>query len=74
MHEFSESSLTPEAHSVLRDVFGYDSFRPGQAEVVATLMDGGHILAVMPTGSGKSRVELSAQADNRVGLGHPRLP
>ena len=54
MHEFSESTLTPEAHGVLRDVFGYDSFRPGQAEVVATLLDGGNILAVMPTGSGKS--------------------
>jgi ATP-dependent DNA helicase RecQ len=54
MHEFSESTLIPEAHGVLKDVFGYDSFRPGQAEVVETLLDGGHILAVMPTGSGKS--------------------
>jgi len=54
MHEFSESSLETAAHGVLKDVFGYDSFRPGQAEVVSTLLDGGHVLAVMPTGSGKS--------------------
>ena len=39
---------------ILKDVFGYDSFRPGQAEVVDTLLAGEHALAVMPTGSGKS--------------------
>lgn len=39
---------------ILKDVFGYDSFRPGQAEVVETLLAGEHALAVMPTGSGKS--------------------
>jgi ATP-dependent DNA helicase RecQ len=38
----------------LRDVFGYDAFRPGQEEVLAVLLAGGHILVVMPTGSGKS--------------------
>lgn len=54
MPELSPSTLTPNAHSVLKDVFGYDSFRAGQAEVVETLLGGGHILAVMPTGSGKS--------------------
>ena len=39
---------------ILKDVFGYDRFRPGQAEVVSTLLAGEHALAVMPTGSGKS--------------------
>jgi ATP-dependent DNA helicase RecQ len=39
---------------ILKDVFGYDQFRPGQAEVVETLLSGQHALAVMPTGSGKS--------------------
>ncbi|MCW8914569.1 MAG: RecQ family ATP-dependent DNA helicase, partial [Magnetovibrio sp.] len=39
---------------ILKDVFGYDKFRPGQAEVVETLLLGQHALAVMPTGSGKS--------------------
>jgi ATP-dependent DNA helicase RecQ len=39
---------------VLRDVFGYESFRPGQAEIVDTLLAGQNVLAVMPTGAGKS--------------------
>ncbi len=39
---------------ILKDVFGYDRFRPGQAEVVEALLAGDHTLAVMPTGSGKS--------------------
>jgi ATP-dependent DNA helicase RecQ len=39
---------------ILRDVFGFDSFRPGQEEIVDTLLADRHALAVMPTGSGKS--------------------
>jgi ATP-dependent DNA helicase RecQ len=39
---------------VLRDVFGYDSFRPGQEAIVDSLLAGRNVLAVMPTGSGKS--------------------
>ena len=44
--------MTPE--QVLRDVFGLESFRPGQAEVVEAQMAGRDVLAVAPTGSGKS--------------------
>ncbi|MGB8817521.1 MAG: DEAD/DEAH box helicase, partial [Rhizobiaceae bacterium] len=40
--------------SVLRDVFGFDDFRPGQEEIVDDLLADRHVLAVMPTGSGKS--------------------
>ncbi|WP_296744325.1 DNA helicase RecQ [Mesorhizobium sp.] len=39
---------------VLKDVFGFDDFRPGQAAVMDTLLSGRHVLAVMPTGAGKS--------------------
>ncbi|WP_292327832.1 DEAD/DEAH box helicase, partial [Mesorhizobium sp.] len=39
---------------VLKDVFGFDDFRPGQADVIETLLCGRHVLAVMPTGAGKS--------------------
>ncbi len=46
--------MTDAAHAVLRSVFGYDSFRPGQQEIVAALTDGLSVLAVMPTGAGKS--------------------
>ncbi|ESZ03265.1 MULTISPECIES: DNA helicase RecQ [unclassified Mesorhizobium] len=39
---------------VLKDVFGFDDFRPGQAAVMEALLGGRHVLAVMPTGAGKS--------------------
>ena len=42
------------AQGVLKEVFGFDSFRPGQEAVIAALLAGRHVLTVMPTGSGKS--------------------
>jgi ATP-dependent DNA helicase RecQ len=42
------------ARRVLREVFGYDSFRPGQEQVIAALLAGESALTVMPTGAGKS--------------------
>jgi ATP-dependent DNA helicase RecQ len=45
--------LAPAQHK-LRTVFGFDSFRHGQAEIVAAALRGRDVLAVMPTGSGKS--------------------
>jgi ATP-dependent DNA helicase RecQ len=39
---------------LLRDRFGFASFRPGQREVLAALAGQGAALAVFPTGSGKS--------------------
>jgi RecQ family ATP-dependent DNA helicase len=38
----------------LKELFGYEAFRPGQEEVVRHLMEGRSVLATMPTGSGKS--------------------
>jgi len=40
--------------SVLETTFGFDGFRPGQADVIDEIMAGRNILAVMPTGAGKS--------------------
>ena len=45
-----------DKHTVLKDVFGYDQFRPGQEEIIDTLLDGVSVLAVMPTGAGKSGI------------------
>ena len=42
------------ARRALKEVFGYDSFRPGQEEAVAAILRGRDVLAVMPTGAGKS--------------------
>ena len=43
-----------QKRQVLKDVFGFDRFRPGQEQAMDTLLAGQNILAVMPTGAGKS--------------------
>jgi ATP-dependent DNA helicase RecQ len=40
--------------TLLRDVFGFDAFRPGQEEIVRAVTEGQNVLAIMPTGGGKS--------------------
>ena len=42
------------AQSVLKDVFGYDTFLPLQCEVIENVLAGRDTLAIMPTGGGKS--------------------
>ncbi len=39
---------------ILQDVFGYSRFRPGQEEVIQSVLAGERVLAIMPTGGGKS--------------------
>jgi len=49
------AGLTPTALAAeLKQRFGFDSFRPGQQEVVCDILRGRDVLAVMPTGGGKS--------------------
>ena len=42
------------ARKTLSDVFGYERFRPGQESVVSAILSGRDVMAVMPTGAGKS--------------------
>ena len=42
------------ARRALREVFGFEGFRPGQEAAIEALLHGRHALTVMPTGSGKS--------------------
>ena len=48
------SASLATAHDLLHSVFGFGGFRPGQEEIVQAVLDGENVLAVMPTGSGKS--------------------
>src|SRR5436190_7579441 len=48
------SASLSTARDLLHSVFGFGGFRPGQEEIVQAVLDGENVLAVMPTGSGKS--------------------
>ena len=51
-----------ELLDVLRSRFGHEAFRPGQERVIRSLLDGRDVLALLPTGAGKSLVyQLIAQ-------------
>ena len=55
----SEPVVLPDAErerllAMLQEVFGYPSLRPGQEDVIGAVMRGDNVLAVMPTGAGKS--------------------
>ena len=43
-----------QASDLLSSIFGFDAFRPGQAEIVDAVCAGRDVLAIMPTGGGKS--------------------
>ena len=44
--------MTPQ--SVLKEYFGYDSFREGQEALIRRILSGGDVFGIMPTGAGKS--------------------
>ncbi len=52
----TEKPVTPATspEQVLHDVFGYETFRPLQEDIVHELVKGGNALVLMPTGGGKS--------------------
>ena len=46
--------LQAKMQNTLSDVFGFSDFRAGQRDIITRILAGEHILAVMPTGAGKS--------------------
>ena len=54
-------------HSVLREHWGFESFRPMQEQIIRSVMDGHDTLALMPTGGGKSLTyQVPAMASNGI--------
>ena len=63
--------MSPEtasrARALLKSVFGYEDFRSGQQDIISAVLAGGPVLAVMPTGSGKSMCyQLPALIEERL--------
>ena len=50
----AEGYVVVNAKTLLRDVFGFKKFRPGQLEIIDAVACGENVLAIMPTGGGKS--------------------
>ncbi|MCA0148067.1 DNA helicase RecQ [Rossellomorea vietnamensis] len=46
--------MITEAKKVLKQYFGYDEFRDGQASIIQYILDGKNTVGIMPTGGGKS--------------------
>ncbi|MEM6886176.1 MAG: DEAD/DEAH box helicase, partial [Verrucomicrobiota bacterium] len=43
-----------EIHAILKEVFGYSTFRPHQEEIINACLEGKDTFALLPTGGGKS--------------------
>ena len=50
----AEGYVVVSAKTLLKDVFGFKKFRPGQREIIDAVACGENVLAIMPTGGGKS--------------------
>ena len=46
--------MNRQAVQTLKTYFGYDTFREGQESVVESILEHRDVLAIMPTGAGKS--------------------
>src|SRR5262245_23430024 len=54
LRKAAQTPRDARALEILRSTFGYESFRPGQAEIIDALLAGRDCIGVMPTGAGKS--------------------
>ncbi|WP_413206619.1 DNA helicase RecQ [Rhodospirillum sp. A1_3_36] len=52
--EADSTGSSPDPRTLLADVWGFQDFRPGQAAIIEAILAGENVLAIMPTGAGKS--------------------
>ena len=65
----SKKVLMKDPQQILQHVFGFPDFRAPQDEIISTLVDGGDVLVLMPTGGGKSLCyQIPAIAREGVGI------
>ena len=65
----SKKVLMKDPQQILQHVFGFPDFRAPQDEIISTLVDGGDVLVLMPTGGGKSLCyQIPAIAREGVGV------
>ncbi len=58
-----------DPQQILQNIFGFPEFREPQDEIISTLVDGGDVLVLMPTGGGKSLCyQIPAIARRGVGI------
>lgn len=50
----SNAAIKQDPRAALKKYFGFDSFRPLQEEIVGAVLDGQDVMALLPTGGGKS--------------------
>ena len=53
-HTERKQTKIKKAKQVLKQYFGYDDFREGQAKLIEAVLEGRDVLGIMPTGAGKS--------------------
>ncbi len=47
-------AMSQNSHDILKQYWGYDSFRDSQEDIINSVLDGNNTLALLPTGGGKS--------------------
>lgn len=47
-----EAQPVSEKRALLKSVFGYEGFRPGQEQLIDALLQGRDVMGIMPTGAG----------------------